>query len=68
MPKADRSAGSQSRFARFISWVREALVTSVTCCPVRFHSTHVSMVPNSSSRFPRSGTLSSNQRSFRAEK
>ena len=42
--------GSQSRVLRFISMVREALVTSVTCAPpftppVRFHSTQVSMVP-----------------------
>ncbi len=52
--------------------VREALVTSVTCRPVSFQITQVSMVPNSNS--PRSalalapGVASSSQRSFGPEK
>ncbi len=50
MPKNDSSSSSQSSVSRFISMVRLALVTSVTCTPprgppVRFHSTQVSGVP-----------------------
>jgi hypothetical protein len=58
-------AGSQSSVRRFISMVRLALVTSVTCLPVRFQINHVSMLPNNSS--PRAaflrapGMLSSSQ-------
>jgi hypothetical protein len=44
-------SGSQSRVARFISIVRLALLTSVTCTPpltppVRFQMHQVSMLPN----------------------
>ena len=57
MPMASHSAGSHSRVSRFISKVRDALVTSVTCSAlpwrrVRFHVSHVSTVPKMSS--PRS--------------
>ena len=52
--------------------VRLALVTSVTCSPVSFQISHVSMVPNiSSPRSARSrapGTLSSSQRILGPEK
>ena len=76
-PKASRRAGSQSRVRRSISWVRDALVTSVACTPpcgppVRFHRIQVSDVPNSSS--PRSArarapsTSSRIQAIFAAEK
>ena len=37
-PKAPSSSSSQSRVARSMSSVRDALVTSVACSPVRFHS------------------------------
>ena len=59
MPKNDSSSSSQSKVSRFISMVRLALVTSVTCTPprgppVRFHSSQVSVVPNiASPRFGR---------------
>ena len=51
---AASSRSSQSRVSRFISMVRLALVTSVTCRPpldppVRFQTSQVSMVPNSRS-------------------
>ncbi len=72
------SAGScQSSVSRSISSVRLALVTSVTWMPpsvppVRFHSTHVSVVPNSSSPFSARSrapsTLSSSQVIFGPEK
>ncbi len=64
---------SHSSVCRFISRVREALVTSVTCRPpstppVRFQITQVSMVPNrmspASARSRRPSTLSSSQRIF----
>ncbi len=50
IPKNDSSSSSQSSVSRFISMVRLALVTSVTCTPprgppVRFHSTQESGVP-----------------------
>ena len=48
-PMASSSVSSQSRVSRFISMVRLALVTSVTCRPVRFQISQVSMVPNSTS-------------------
>ncbi len=56
MPKNDSSSSSQSSVSRFISMVRLALVTSVTCTPprgppVRFHSTQVSAVPKIASPF-----------------
>ncbi len=51
-PNAPSSSSSQSRVVRSISSVRDALVTSVACSPVRFHSSQLSGVPKSSS--PRS--------------
>ena len=49
-----RISSSQSRVFRFISMVRLALVTSVTCAPpltppVRFQMTQVSMLPKTAS-------------------
>ncbi len=46
----------QESVSRSMSIVRDALVTSVTCTPpsvppVMFHSTHVSVLPNSRSPF-----------------
>src|SRR5699024_724339 len=54
MPMSFAMSSFQSRVSMFISIVREALVTSVTCTPpfgppVRFHSSHESVLPNSSS-------------------
>ena len=54
MPMSAQIRVFQSRVSRFMSMVREALVTSVACTPpavppVRFHSTQVSMVPMSRS-------------------
>ena len=54
--EVERGLVAQSSVSRSISSVRLALVTSVTWMPpslppVRFHSTQVSMVPNSSSPF-----------------
>ncbi|CNG14392.1 Uncharacterised protein [Mycobacterium tuberculosis] len=56
MPKNDRSSSSQERVSRSISMVRLALVGSVTWAPpsvppVRFHSTHESVVPKTASPF-----------------
>ena len=56
MPKSSAMSSSHSRVRMFMSIVLEALVTSVTCTPpsvppVRFHSTQVSVVPNSRSPF-----------------
>ncbi len=64
---------SHCMVCRFISMVREALVTSVTCRPpltppVRFQMTQLSMVPKrmspASARSRRPSTLSSSQRAF----
>ncbi len=64
---------SHAMVCRFISRVREALVTSVTCLPpftppVRFQMTQVSIVPKSrspaSARSRRPSTLSSSQRAL----
>jgi hypothetical protein len=54
IPNNSSSSSSHSRVARFISMVRLAFVTSVTWAPpsippVRFHMTHVSMLPNTAS-------------------
>ena len=49
MPISSRLGSCQSSVSRSISSVRDALVTSVACSPVRFHSTQVSIVPNASS-------------------
>ncbi len=54
MPRTPRISSSHEQVARSMNSVREAFVTSVTCTPpsvppVRFHSTHESVVPNSSS-------------------
>jgi hypothetical protein len=54
MPISPAMSASQASVSRSISIVREALVTSVTCTPppappVRFHSNHVSTVPNTAS-------------------
>ncbi len=56
MPMSFAMSSSHSRVSRFISIVREALVTSVTWTPpfgppVMFQMTHVSIVPNSRSPF-----------------
>ncbi len=69
---------SHDRVERSISIVRLALVTSVTCTPsfsappVRFHSTHVSVLPKSrspASAFSRApSTLSRIQRTLGPEK
>ncbi len=71
-PNAASSASSHSSVRRFISWVRLAFVASVTCRPARFHSSHVSMVPNTNSpasaRARAPGTVSSSQRNFSALK
>src|ERR1700761_8925892 len=67
-PRKPSSSSSQSSVSRFISMVRLALVTSVMCTPpsvppVRFHSTHESVVPKMASPFSasarRPSTLSS---------
>ncbi|SLI28693.1 Uncharacterised protein [Mycobacteroides abscessus subsp. abscessus] len=51
-----------------MSMVREALVTSVMCAPVRFHSSQLSIVPKhnspASARSRASGTWSRIQRSL----
>ncbi len=76
-PIAEHRSSSQSRVSRFISIVREALVTSVTCTPpsvppVRFQMHQVSMLPNTrspasaSARAP--STLSRIQRTLVPEK
>jgi hypothetical protein len=66
------STSSQSSVSRFISIVRLALVTSVMWRPVRFHSSHESIVPNSTSpasaRASSPSTWSSSQRIFGPEK
>ncbi len=54
MAKNDSSSSSQSSVSKFISMVRLAFVTSVTCTPprgppVRFHNTQLSGVPNNAS-------------------
>ncbi|MBV6464885.1 MAG: hypothetical protein PGMFKBFP_00150 [Anaerolineales bacterium] len=49
MPSSFRISSSQSSVSRFIKSVREALVTSVTCSPVKFQISQESMVPNSRS-------------------
>ena len=46
MLKNSSSVLSHSRVLMFISMVLEALVTSVTCLPVRLYTSHVSTVPN----------------------
>ena len=56
MPMSAQISSFQSRVSRFISMVREALVTSVTCRPpspppVRFHTSHESVVPKMRSPF-----------------
>jgi hypothetical protein len=73
MSKNEMSSSSQSRVSRFISIVREALVTSVMCTPpVRFQSNHVSVLPKRAS--PRSAaertpsTFSKSQAIFPPEK
>ena len=67
-PIASSSSGAQSRVVRSISMVRLALVTSVTCSPVNFQISQLSMVPKSTSprsaRSRRPSTSSSSQRSF----
>ena len=73
MPNRRSISSSQRRPARFINWVREALVASVawTAPPVRFHSSQVSIVP--AHRSPRSArrgpsaACSMSQRSLPAE-
>jgi len=76
-PMIAQISASQSSVSRFISMVRLALVTSVTCAPpsgppVRFQISQVSMLPNSASPRPaasrRPGTLSSSQRILGPEK
>jgi hypothetical protein len=71
---AASSSSSLSSVSKPASCVRLAFVTSVTCTPpagppVRFHKSHVSMVPNSKSpvlAFARApGTLSSSHFSFK---
>ena len=79
MPMSAAIVSSQASVRRSISIVRLALVTSVTCTPpfsappVRFHSSQVSVLPNS--RSPASArsralpsTLSRIQRIFGPEK
>ena len=77
MPISSQIDPSQSKVCKFISIVRLALVTSVTCVPplmppVRFQISQVSMVPNSAMPFSAaartSGILSSNQRTLGPEK
>lgn len=74
---AARIDGSHSRVSRFISMVREALVTSVTWTPpsvppVRFQISQESMVPKAisprSARLRSPGTLSSSQAALGPEK
>lgn len=74
---AERIEVSHCRVSRFISMVRPALVTSVTCRPpsvppVRFQISQESIVPNAisprSARALRPGTLSSSQVAFGPEK
>ncbi len=71
-PMMPRISSSQSRVSRFMSMVRLALVTSVTCSPVRFQMSQVSMVPNrispASARRRSDGSASSSQRIFGPEK
>lgn len=78
--KVARSSSSQSHVSRFIRSVREALLTSVMCSgdapaaapPVRFHVSHVSMVPKMASpeaaASRRPATFSSSHASLVAEK
>ena len=54
MPMSFAMSSFQSRVSMFMSMVREALVTSVTCTPpltppVRFHTSQESVLPNSRS-------------------
>ena len=54
MPSVSQRSSFQSRVSMFMSSVRDALVTSVTCTPslvppVRFHTSQLSVVPNSRS-------------------
>lgn len=74
---ADRIAGSHWSVDRFISIVRPALVTSVTCTPpsgppVRFQISQESMVPKAisprSARARSPGTSASSQAAFGPEK
>ena len=72
IPMAAAISGSQARVSRRSSSVREALVTSVRCRPVRFQISQESMVPKRASpaspRRRRPGTSSSSQASFGPEK
>jgi hypothetical protein len=70
-------SSSHCNVSRSISMVRDALVTSVACTPplgppVRFHSVHVSVLPNSrspaSARSRAPSTLSRIQRILGPEK
>ena len=76
MKKSSKDS-SHARVLMFISMVLDALVTSVTWLPpdtppVRFHTSHVSTLPNInvslSAAARTSGTLSGNQASLVAEK
>ncbi len=76
-PMASRMEESHWRVSRFISMVREALVTSVTCTPpsvppVRFQISQESIVPKAispaSARLRSPGTCSSSQAAFGPEK
>ena len=49
MANSPSNSSSQSSVAKFINWVRLALVASVICWPDRFQASHVSMVPNNNS-------------------
>ena len=73
-PNSRSSSASQSHVWMSNSIVRDALLTSVTCCRplVSFHISHVSTVPNASlpasARARAPGTLSRIQRILLAEK
>ncbi len=65
-PNRRHSSSSHWQVARFMSEVREAVVTSVTNRPVSRSRNQASVVPSRSER--RGPTRSSSQASFAAEK